>query len=146
MANLAISSWALGDVDRATSLVDRTHARINDVMDVNTHAYGKMHACMFQLMRGDHARATPDALKITRLAHEHDMDLWRAFGLFLEGWATSQSGEPAQGLADMRRGAELLRAQNVLVFDGLVENCTGEGRGPGGRSGPRASDPRSSTD
>ena len=121
MANLAISSWALGDVDRATSLVDRVHARINDVMDVNTHAYGKMHACMFQLMRGDHARATLDAFEITQLAHEHDMDLWRAFGLFLEGWATSQSGDPAQGLADMRRGAELLRAQNVLVFDGLVK-------------------------
>ena len=119
--NLAISSWALGDVDRATSLVDRMHARINDVMDVNTHAYGKVHACMFQLMRGDHARATPDAFEITQLAHEHDMDLWRAFGLFLEGWATSQSGEPAQGLAEMRRGAELLRAQNVLVFDGLVK-------------------------
>ena len=97
------------------------HARINDVTDVNTHAYGKVHACMLQLMRGDHAPATPDAFEITRLAHEHDMDLWRAFGLFLEGWATYQSSEPAQGLADMRCGAELLRAQNVLVFDGLVK-------------------------
>ena len=36
LANLAISTWALGDVERATSLVVRTHARIGEVAHVNT--------------------------------------------------------------------------------------------------------------
>ena len=53
------------------------------------------------------------------LAREHDLPLWRAWGVFLEGVAKAQSGEPGGGLADMRRGAELLREQNFLLLDGL---------------------------
>ena len=41
--------------------------------------------------------------------------------MFLEGWLKSQSKAPADGLADMRRGVELLREQNFLLFDGLVK-------------------------
>jgi predicted ATPase len=46
--------------------------------------------------------------------------LWRARGVFLEGLAGAQSGPAGGGLEIMRRGVELLREQNVLVFDGLV--------------------------
>jgi predicted ATPase len=41
--------------------------------------------------------------------------------VFLQGWAASQSGAPADGLEDMRRGAELLREQNALLYDGLLK-------------------------
>jgi hypothetical protein len=43
-----------------------------------------MHAAMFDLMRGDRARAAPNALELTRLAREYDLNLFRAFGVFLE--------------------------------------------------------------
>ena len=36
------------------------------------------------------------------------------------GLATAQSGTAGGGLADMRRGVELVREQNVLPFDGLL--------------------------
>ena len=42
---------------------------------------------MFELMRGDHLRATQNAFELARLAREHDLNLWRAFGVFLQGWA-----------------------------------------------------------
>ncbi len=51
--------------------------------------------------------------------------MWGAFGVFLEGWAASQSGAPAQGLENMRRGVELLREQN-LQFDGLLKLALAE--------------------
>ncbi len=48
--------------------------------------------------------------------------MWRAYGVFLAGLARAESGVPGGGLEEMRRGAELLREQNVLIFDGLVQN------------------------
>jgi predicted ATPase len=47
--------------------------------------------------------------------------LFRAFDEFLEGWATADAGSPADGLDGMRRGVDSLRAQNILIFDGLVK-------------------------
>ena len=126
MASLAIASWPLGEVDRAISLIDRMQTRIAGLTHVGTLAFGRMHAAMFELMRGDHLRAAQNAFELARLAREHDLNLWRAFGVFLQGWAASQSGAPADGLEDMRRGAELLREQNVLLFDGLLKIALAE--------------------
>jgi hypothetical protein len=70
--------------------------------------------------------AAPSASELARLAREHDLPMWRAFGMFLEGWATAARGAAGNGLADMRRGVELLRAQNVLIFDGLLKIALAE--------------------
>ena len=121
MLYLAIALWPLGDVARAISLIDHMQTRMANLAHVGTHAYGKMHAAMFELMRGDHARAAPNAFELARLAHEYDLNLWRAFGVFLQGWATAASGAIGSGLEDMRRGVEQLREQNVPNFDGLLK-------------------------
>jgi len=97
-----------------------------------TLAPGRMHAAMFDLMRGDRARAAPNALELTRIAREYDLNLFRAFGVFLEGWAT---GAPGGGLEGMRRGVELLREQNVLWFDGLLKMALAEAEAQGGDPG-----------
>ena len=52
--------------------------------------------------------------------------MFRAFGVFLRGWATAASDAIGSGLLDMRRGAELLREQNVLNFDGLLKIALAE--------------------
>src|SRR3984957_10347521 len=121
MASLAVASWSLGEVDRAISLMDRMQTRVACLKHVGTLALGRMHAAMFELMRGDHLRAAQNAFELARLAREHDLNLWRAFGVFLQGWAASQGGANADGLEDMRRGAELLREQNALLYDGLLK-------------------------
>ena len=72
-------------------------------------------------MRGDCTRAAPNAVELSRLVREHDLPMFRAYGVFLEGWASAASGEIGRGLSDMRRGVELLREQNVLWFDGLLK-------------------------
>ena len=100
--------------------------RIADLTHVGTLANGRMHAAMFELMRGDHARATANAFELARLTREHDLLLFRAFGAFLEGWATAATGAVGSGLEDMRRGAELLREQNVLLSDGFVKIALAE--------------------
>ena len=126
MFSLAVALWPLGEVDRAVSLVEQMLTRIANLTHVGTLAAGRMYAALFELMRGDRARAAPNAFELNRLAREHGLTMHRAFGVFLEGWATAASGAVDCGLDDMRRGAELLREQKVLVFDGLVKIALAE--------------------
>ena len=126
MANLAAVSWPLGEVDRAISLMDRMKTRVAGLTHVGTLASGKLYAAMFELMRGDHLRATPNAFELVRLAREQELPLFRAFGVFLEGFATAPAGATGSGLDDMRRGVEQLREQNVLFFDGLLKIALAE--------------------
>ena len=126
MAYLAFASWPLGEVDRSVSLVDRMHARMAGVTHVTTLAFARMHTALFELMRGDHARAAPNAVELARLAGEHELPMLRAFAVFLKGWPTAASGAIGNGLEDMRRGVEQLREQNVLAFDGLLKIALAE--------------------
>ena len=75
MDYLALASWPIGDVDRAVSLVDRAEARIADLAHIGALAYGKSHAVMFEMMRGDHARAAPKAFELARLTREHELPM-----------------------------------------------------------------------
>jgi len=126
MGGLAFALWPLGEVDRAVSLIDRMGARLADFTHGGLLAFGRMYSALFDLMRGDHARAAPNAFEVARLAREYDLNLFRAYGVFLQGWAASHSGASGDGLEGMRRGVEQLREQNVLLFDGLVKIALAE--------------------
>ena len=77
----------------------------------------------------------------SRLAREHDLPTWRAYGIFLEGLASAQSGPAGGGLEDMRRGIELLREQNVLTFDGLIKIALAEAEARAGDVDRAVADP-----
>ncbi len=132
MAYLAMASWPLGEVDHAISLIDRTQMRMADLTHVNTLAFGRMHAALFELMRRHPARAAPNAFELAQLAREHELSMmYGAFGAFLQGWATAASGAVG-GLEEMRRGGELLREQNVLLFHGLLKVALAEAEAQAG--------------
>jgi predicted ATPase len=116
----ALALWPLGDVDRARSLIESAQRRIAIITHIGTHAYGKVHACLFELMRGDFLRAAPNITELARLTREHDLPFWRAYGAFLKGLATADRDAFGRGLDEIRRGAGLLRDQNILVMDGLI--------------------------
>ena len=126
MCYLAIASWPLGNVGRAVSLVDGAHEQLASVAHIGTHPYAKLHAAMFELIRGDMARAAENGSEAARLAREHDLPLWRAYGAFFEGLATAELGALGEGLSDMRRCAESLRQQDLLNFDGLFKIALAE--------------------
>jgi class 3 adenylate cyclase/predicted ATPase len=121
MQHLAFALWPLGEFERAVSLLGAAEARMTSLAHVATRAYGRTHAAVFELMRGDLARVQPNATELAQLSREHDLPVWRALGVFLEGAARAKSGALGSGLPDMRRGVELLREQNVVIFDGLFK-------------------------
>jgi predicted ATPase len=126
MFYFAFTLWPLGDVERAVSLVGDAEARTAGFDHVLTRAFGAMFAAMFQLMRGDLMCAAPNVVELAKLTREHDLPFYRAFGVFLEGAAKAQSSAAGDGLEDMRSGAELLREQNILLYDGLVKIALAE--------------------
>jgi class 3 adenylate cyclase/tetratricopeptide (TPR) repeat protein len=126
MCYLAIASWPLGNVRRAVSLVDGAHERLASVAHIGTHPYAKLHAAMFELIRGDRARAGENGSETARIAREHDLPLRRAYGAFFEGLATAERGALGEGLSDMRRCVESLRLQDLLNFDGLFKIALAE--------------------
>jgi class 3 adenylate cyclase/tetratricopeptide (TPR) repeat protein len=121
MCYLAIASWPLGNVERAVSLIDGAHERLASVAHIGTHPYAKLHAGLFELMRGDRALAARHGCVAARLAREHDLPMWRAYGAFFEDLATAELGALGEGLSDMRRSVEGLRQQGLLNFDGLFK-------------------------
>ena len=118
--------WPLGDVGYAASLLRSAKARIATLAYIGTRAYGSVQASLFELMLGDRSRAASNAAEFARITREHDLPFWRAFGIFLDGLASTQSGTAGGGLEDMRRGLELLREQNALLFDGLLKIALAE--------------------
>ena len=120
MAYLAFVSWSLGEVDPVVLHIERMMARIASLTNANTCALGAMLAALFAMMRGDRSRAWRSVSELTRIVREHDLPLFRAFDLFLEGWA-ADAAAPADRLESRRRGVESLRAQNILIFDELLK-------------------------
>src|SRR5271166_3700824 len=122
MQMLAFASWALGDVNRGISLIDLMLTRLKTVTHVGSLAIGRLYAGMFSLMRGDRAGVGRHAVELTRIVREHDLPMFRAFGVFLEG----VSRLDGLGLEDARRGADSLREMNLVFLDGLVKIALAE--------------------
>jgi predicted ATPase len=126
MLSLALTLWPLGDTGRAISHFGDAEARITSIAHIATRAHGRLHAAVFAVMGGDLSHAALNAVELARLTREHDLPMYRASGVFLEGLTTAQSGTVSGGLEDMRRGVELRREQNMLLFDGLVKIALAE--------------------
>ena len=125
MVNLAAVSWPLGEVDSAISLIERMQTRLAGLTHVGTLAFGKVHSAVFDLMRGDHARATPKAFELASLAREHELTMYGAFGAFLHGWTTTKSGTPRRRAREHApRGRPAARTEYSVVR-WVVEDCAG---------------------
>jgi tetratricopeptide (TPR) repeat protein len=117
MGALAFVLWPLGEIDRAVSLIERMEMRIAGLTHAHTLALGKAYATQFAFMRGEQRHLAESALALTKVERGHDLS---GFAMFIGGLARAESDLMA-GLEEMRRGAESLRARDVLVFDGLVK-------------------------
>ena len=65
-AYLALALWPLGDVDHAIKLIERAEARIASLAHIHTRAYGQANIGVFEIMRGDAARAASRGTRPTR--------------------------------------------------------------------------------
>ena len=120
LAYQSLTLWPLGEIERAVQSMGGALARAAGLTHIGTIAYARMHAAMFELMRGDYAKAAPHANALAELAREHDLKMWRAFGVFLDGWNAWRESACTRGRTEMRDGLALIRDQKVVIFDGLL--------------------------
>ena len=120
MAYLALVFWPLGEIDHAASFMSQMLARIASLTHGNTIGLGHMFAAQYALMHGGPVRGNASSLELARIASAHDLTQFRAFGMFFDGWARVES-DLLGGLDGMRAGVDSLRAQNIMIFDGLVK-------------------------
>ncbi len=122
MLFLALALWPLGDVARAIALAERAQERMDQIPHISSRANGKMHAAMFELMRGDFSRVVANSSEFARLTREHEL-AFLGHSSFLEGWAKSQCGALDEALRDMQRSAAIQRdpSKPSWNFDGLMK-------------------------
>jgi predicted ATPase len=119
----ALTLWPLGEVDRAASLIGDATARTSQITHIATIGYARLHCAMFEMMRGDFARAAAAARALVDFTREHELKLWGAFAVFFDGWTTCRDGDPVRGRAEMRRGFAVLKEQNSVIFDGILKTA-----------------------
>src|SRR5208282_2683806 len=122
MSYLALALWPLGEVDRALDLIERVKSRITEIQHIGTVAYGYVHAIMFEMLRGEFARAAPLAAALAHLAREHDLRFWQAYGEFEEADFDAAMATLDAALATSERtgqrwyDAELYRTRSEILL------------------------------
>jgi predicted ATPase len=132
MCYLALSLWALGEVDRARQLMDEAVTHAVGTKHVPTVVYAYAHASLFEMVRHDGSRTLPQVQACLALAREHEMLLWIAVGTFLLAWARWQVGDKDFEVG-MRDGIELMRRQHLGVFMPLHAAAVAEAEAKAGR-------------
>ena len=124
MSILAITSWQLGEVERASELINMANHRAAEL----GHAPSKVHPLywksILEILRGDAAAALITGEALEGLCEEHGMGEWRAIAEMVVGWAHGRLSSPTAGAAEMRQALAVLINKGmrivVVFFQGLL--------------------------
>ena len=124
MSILAITSWQLGEVERASELINMANHRAAEL----GHAPSKVHPLywksILEILRGDAAAALITAKALEDLCGEHGMGEWGTVAEMVVGWAHGRLANPTAGAAEMRRALAVLINKGGLLlvafFQGLL--------------------------
>ena len=124
MSILAITSWQLGEVERASELINMANHRAAEL----GHAPSKVHPLywksILEILRGDAAAALITGEALEGLCEEHGMGEWRAVAEMVVGWSHGRLSSPTAGAAEMRQALAVLINKGmrivVVFFQGLL--------------------------
>jgi len=112
---LALVLWMMGHPDQARRTADEASRHAAGLRHANTTGHVLCHARgeRAQLL-GDAPAARACAEAVLALAAEHDMPMWRGYGLVFRGWALAAEGRPEDGASLVRQGMAGLDALGTL--------------------------------
>jgi class 3 adenylate cyclase/tetratricopeptide (TPR) repeat protein len=129
-AYLALALWHLGDVERASALMDHAVAQALEAGHVPTVV--NVHAFKARLdVRRDDPAAAMRAVEVhASLVRQHAMALYPAFGDVIASWARGRTTGGAAGAADYRRNLAIYMNQGAKAdapyFHGLLGKFVAE--------------------
>ncbi len=129
-AYLALALWHLGDLKRAGALMNRAVAEALASGHVPTVVNVNAFKARLDLRRDDAAAATRFVELHVRLAREHAMTLYVAFGEVVASWARGRAIGGAASIADFRRALATYMGQGAKAdapyFHGLLGKLVAE--------------------
>ncbi|MFB9270248.1 AAA family ATPase [Bradyrhizobium erythrophlei] len=132
MVFMALALWPLGETDHARRIGEKALARAVASGHMLTMVYGHFQYALLHVARRDAATTAPLAETVVRLAREHGMPLYSAYGEFLQPWARWHLGDREGGLDAMRRGIAACHDMGNLLFTTLLETALAEAEAEAG--------------
>jgi hypothetical protein len=141
MIFMALVLWPLGEIDRARQVGKEMLARAVGSDHLLTQVYGHFQYAVLNVTARNPAETAHHAKAVADLAREHGMQLYRAYGGFLEPWARWYLGDRNNGVFEMRRGIAACLDQGNALYTQLFETVLAEAEAEAGESkrGSRAS-------
>ena len=132
MVFMALALWPLGETDRACRIGEEMLARAVASSHMLTTVYGHFQCALLHVARRDAVTTAPLAEAVVKLAREHGMALYSAYGEFLQPWARWHLGDREGGLDAMRRGIAACHDMGNLVYMTLLETALAEAEAEAG--------------
>jgi predicted ATPase len=123
-ACLAVTTWQLGEVERARELVESACGRTADLKHSPSMAFALNFKSYLELLRRDPAAALSTLRALEALSRENGMTYWRVMAELQLGWAKGRLNDPAAGASELRRAlaayADQGASTTVAYFEGLL--------------------------
>jgi class 3 adenylate cyclase len=123
MSCLAITTWQLGEADRARELIEIANRRAAELGHAPSMGYPLLFKSHLEVLRGDAAAALSSAEALESCAREHGMTLWRRWAALSSAWARGRLYDPAAA-AEFRRELAACSDQgatiNMAFFQALL--------------------------
>jgi class 3 adenylate cyclase/tetratricopeptide (TPR) repeat protein len=124
MSCLAITTWQLGEIDRARELIEMANRRAAGLGHVPSMGHPLLFRSHLEVLRGDAAAALSAAEALESCARDHGMTLWRRWAGLSSAWARGRLYDPAAAAAEFRRELAACSDQgatiNMTFFQALL--------------------------
>jgi predicted ATPase len=111
----ALADWALGYPHRATLKMERTITHARELAHPYSIAITLLFAAQLSQLHRDPDSARSQAEEALAISTEHGLDAVALWCLLPRGWAATQEGKVAEGLADIREAMARRSAANIAA-------------------------------
>jgi len=129
MVHASWALWFLGYPDQALKSANEGLALARKSNHPYTLATADAFSAWLHQFRRTGQPAEELAAAALEISSEHDFAFYRGMGIILRGWALTQRGQVAEGIAEMRSGLEAYRLTGAVVlrtgFLGLLAEACG---------------------
>jgi tetratricopeptide (TPR) repeat protein len=113
---LCIGSAIRGFPEKSRIWGQKAVARGRDIQHVNTLCYALLHGALAAYVSGDRPNMELHLDTLKLLTDEHDVPVWRAGALPLQGLVLGWQGRPQDGLMLVAQGIEMMAGMQFKLF------------------------------
>jgi tetratricopeptide (TPR) repeat protein len=116
MTGLAMTSWQLGEVERARELIEQANRRAAELGHGPSMATLLLGEAYLAIVRGDASAALAAAEAMEALTRTHGMALFGGWAKLFAAWARGRLNNPVGGAAELRQALAALADQGAQIL------------------------------